>query len=311
MATPMLTSHVRLIERPAEFSVLLGRERFVEVLDQKEHKLKQVLTDYSFPTLVPCGLANCRTPHRDGFLVETEDGLETNVGHVCGRRAFGKSFDIARSAYQRLRDLQDLRDRARALTEQLPDLERRVDDLYTTRFGVRWIERIRAALDRLLGHDLFDDLCVFQRRGDLEVYEERERTKAEIDRIVEQTRQKREQVRFERRMIGRLEPMPWATFDFKGQLRMGLVEDLRRLSLLDLERVETPVLRARVKKLDGVEDRMSAAQDAITAAARFFEPSNLQLLALWVPQRNESRRKAVLAWLDSDACKRLAAGERD
>src|SRR6266850_2429143 len=77
-----------LIDRPKTYEELAARPRFEAVLNQTQHQLKQVLSHYDFEKLCRCGLSDCRTAHRDGFLVETTDGLETNVGHVCGKKAF-------------------------------------------------------------------------------------------------------------------------------------------------------------------------------------------------------------------------------
>lgn len=91
------------IPRPKSYDELRARPRFVEVLDKRAHALKAVLTDYRFPKMVRCGLSECRTPHFDGYLVETQDGHETNLGHVCGKRTFGESFELARAAFDRAR----------------------------------------------------------------------------------------------------------------------------------------------------------------------------------------------------------------
>src|SRR5262245_39067148 len=97
-----------LVDRPQSYEEMRSRPRFHEVIDQKKHELLRVLSDYHFPKVIRCGLSECRTPHRDGFLVETKDGLETNVGHICGRNTFGEAFDIASANYRRERDRQDL-----------------------------------------------------------------------------------------------------------------------------------------------------------------------------------------------------------
>jgi hypothetical protein len=40
-----------------------------------------------------CGLNNCNTAHRFGYVIRTKDGLETNCGRDCGAREFGVLFE--------------------------------------------------------------------------------------------------------------------------------------------------------------------------------------------------------------------------
>lgn len=297
----------RLVDRPASYEEMKLRPNFREVLDQKEHKLKEVLTDYHFPKLVPCGLSHCKTPHRPGFLVATVDGLETNVGHVCGR-VFGDSFDIARAEYQRAREFQDLLDRAAQICEDAASVRARVHALDKARYGTTWIGQVRAALYAVLGTDLFDSLRVAQLRGQLQVKEYRRRSRAEIDNIVEMTRQKREQVQTEETLAGTLASMPWITYDFTKKLHVGLLKPLSDFEWKDHDQFALAALRRDVKQFDGWHETVSEAEQACTEAVRFFEPENLALLVRWVPERMNKYRLAVSAWASSEECRKLALG---
>jgi hypothetical protein len=299
----------RLIERPRDYAALVERPNFREVLDREKHKLRRVLSGYSFQAMIPCGLADCRTPHRDGFLVETEDGLETNVGHVCGRKAFGTRFDVERAAYERTRELQDLRDRAKNLKEQLTPVQHLVREIYKSRFGVEWVEMIKSALYKVLGEDLLSSLEATQRRGEYGVDQARRRTEAEIDRLVNETRRRREDFAFETVRIGSLEPMPWLVFDFKGKLITDLLKRLEDLQFIEVDRLEMPVLRQRVKALDGWELRVREAEDAVQTAHRFLASENIELLSFWIPESRARNRRAVTEWAASPSLDTLRQGK--
>lgn len=66
-------------------------------------QLLDILGEYSFPEtkMIPCGIQGCRTPHMKGFLVVTSDGLETNIGNVCGKKHLGVNFQEKRTAFRR------------------------------------------------------------------------------------------------------------------------------------------------------------------------------------------------------------------
>jgi hypothetical protein len=242
------------------------------VLNQTQHQLKQVLSHYDFEKLCRCGLSDCRTAHRDGFLVETTDGLETNVGHVCGKKAF-PDFDLKRAEYKALRERRDLLDRASAIKSNVTGIRNRIAELDTAQFGSVWVESVRAAVGKVLGSDLFDSLRIAQMRGDLAVRIERERSAAEIKQIIDlNPRQRREQVRTETITVGYLEPMPWLTFAFKGKLRDGLLGELKHFACANHASMATPTLKRAVKALDGYERVVDEACEAAGGAVKFFAP---------------------------------------
>ena len=59
-------------------------------------KLRRVIWPYSFRSEIPCALTNCRTPHKDGVIVELEDGTISNIGNICGsdENKFSTKFSI-------------------------------------------------------------------------------------------------------------------------------------------------------------------------------------------------------------------------
>lgn len=287
------------MERPRDYAALAERPAFREVLDRREHKLRRVLSGYSFQTLVRCGLADCRTPHRVGFLVETEDGLETNVGHVCGRNTFGTKFDVERAAYERIRELQDLRDRAKQLQGQVGSARRMVEDVYKSRFGVEWIESIKSGLFKSVGNGLLTSLEATERRHEYAVSQSRQRSEEEINRLVAETHRRRSDLTFETVTVGSLTPMPWLVFDFKGKLITETLKRLQDLQFLEIEMLEMPALRQRVKALDGWEFRVREAEEAIGAAHQFLKSENIEMLSLWIPDAHKRYRASLNEWAKS------------
>ena len=308
MADTSVPATARLIERPRDYAALVERPNFREVLNRKEHKLRRVLSGYSFQALIRCGLADCRTPHREGFLVETDDGLETNVGHVCGRNAFGTRFDVERASYERARELQDLKDRAKHLQTQVTPAVQMVQELYKSGFGVEWIENIKSSLYRVVGGDLLSSLEATERRREFGVNQARRRTEEEINRLVAETRRRRTELVFETTQVGSLEPMPWLVFDFKGKLITNLVKCFQDFQYLDVDQLQTPTLRQRVKALDGWELRVREAEEAISTAHRFLTSENIELLSLWIPEAHKRYRASVADWAASPALQKLRLG---
>lgn len=74
---------------------------YTDSLDPAKEKLKRVINKYTLPTKGKCGLSNCGTAHNNGYIVETETGKLTNVGHICGKNHFGVSFQTLEKSFNR------------------------------------------------------------------------------------------------------------------------------------------------------------------------------------------------------------------
>lgn len=86
--------HGDSFERAEDWTEIQNRENYRPKLDLQDQQLSDVFGYYEdLPEEIPCGKASCRAGHKKGFLVITEDGLETNLGHVCGTNVFGIAFE--------------------------------------------------------------------------------------------------------------------------------------------------------------------------------------------------------------------------
>lgn len=78
-----------------------SRPGFLKDLNPQQHELKSIIATYRFKDKVPCGFSNCHTPHLKGYIITTKSGHETNIGHQCGKREFGVSFENLRRTFDR------------------------------------------------------------------------------------------------------------------------------------------------------------------------------------------------------------------
>lgn len=69
-----------------------SRPKFIDKISKSEHKLSEIIGFYRFKDEIHCGLKGCNQPHQMGYIVRTEDGIETNIGNVCGAGEFGIQF---------------------------------------------------------------------------------------------------------------------------------------------------------------------------------------------------------------------------
>jgi hypothetical protein len=300
-----------LVDRPQSYEDMQARAAFIAPLDHQQHALKAVLTDYHFPKVAPCGLKGCRQPHNNGFLVITEDDVETNVGKVCGRTFFGDEvFSTVHADYQRRRQRADLIQRFRSLQAEADPIADRLKDVVFRQYGGKWVRKVEAALTNVLGEGLMSSLEAAHLRRELTVSRAVERTEEEVQNAMALTPGlSRELAKYSTESVGVLESMPWIGFDFRQRLLGRFVEALRSFTSLDPEQLATPKVRALVKPFAELDAEVAAAEEAAASALRFLAEENLSLVAIWLPPPLKDRAERLREWASSPARAALLTGE--
>lgn len=88
---------VKMETEPSQFTQisweeLLNRPNFKTSISGNI-ELDNVIGMYTAPKEVKCGLKSCNTPHKKGFVILTSNGVETNIGQVCGKENFQLNFE--------------------------------------------------------------------------------------------------------------------------------------------------------------------------------------------------------------------------
>lgn len=136
------------LRRIEMWSQIAERPGFTNNIDPKAHTLKAIIGSYIFPERIPCGLSNCHTPHAKGYLVETASGLETNIGHDCGRTYFGVDFETLSRKFDRDITEKENREKLWSFAFKIDELKRRIQELRNAPHGGNWVyKRARQLLD--------------------------------------------------------------------------------------------------------------------------------------------------------------------
>ncbi|HAD69755.1 hypothetical protein [Acinetobacter radioresistens] len=97
--------HFNLI---TSFEDIKARPNFIErIVIPKGEAVEGVLNDlvgyYYFRDEVKCGISSCGTKHQKGYIASLNDGHEIIIGHNCGKRYFGISFDEKTTQFEHLK----------------------------------------------------------------------------------------------------------------------------------------------------------------------------------------------------------------
>jgi hypothetical protein len=301
------------IASPTSFDQLQQRPRFEASVDPKQHRLTEVLTDYTFEKEVPCGLSTCKQGHLKGFLVCTQSGVETNIGHVCGKRHFGEDFDVASARFSRSKEYRDAMERVQVLKEQAPAVIGQVQALIGAAYGIRWVYALREALRERVGHEAYDHLQTRAYRDEYEVTRVEELSEDEIRRIMRERGVRREKVQYRTEPVGRLSPMGWLLWDFRSELFNSVTEPFAAIRDLDPTGRDAKALQRLLRPLAGWESRIHMSQQHLDDARRFLNPDNFSLADVAIDEFYKSTRgpreyRTLTEWRTSAAFAGLAAG---
>lgn len=87
------------------------------------------------------GLSNCRTPHTRGYIICTKDGLETNIGHKCGKTYFGVDFEEQARQFDRDLTAKESREMLWSFLFQIPEFDDKINELRAEKKGADWVHK--------------------------------------------------------------------------------------------------------------------------------------------------------------------------
>lgn len=298
-----------LMDSPQSLEDLMKRKDFQAPIDPHTHELKEVLATYSMAQKIPCGLSTCRTEHLKGLLVKTSSGVETNIGHVCGRNHFGEAFVIAEGAHRRKVERFKAHQALANLRQEQKSLEEQVTTLIEGPFGVHWQRKLLLELQRQLTPEGLKLLKRKIRRNDLDVRSVTERSEEEIQKEMARTHKRRDDVRYKSELVGRLRNMPWLIYDFKATLIDGIREPLRTVCNVDESNLETPKLQKLLKPLSDREYKLREAKEVLDGIVPTLTGDQLALITIEVQSNPASAKAAGLnSWYESDGYRELMTG---
>lgn len=255
---------------------LQARPAYLSPLDATDAKLAEVLAPYHFDEPYPCGLASCRQPHQQGFLVLTDDGFETNVGKDCGKRIFGEEFAIKANLQRQRADLKyQLETLQRVLDDKGKHLAR-ISELYERRTGTRWADALLRRLKESIGGQTASKLYAMAARGETSVEDVRDATKEERERH-QAMNPDAKPLRYVPEKVGDLQGLSFLN-DNPHQATTKLKDKIYELDHIDAKSLPAKQRREWVNWANDIESSFDAIEESLAQALRFFSDSNRHLI---------------------------------
>lgn len=278
----------RSLIRLSSWDELYETPGYVKVLDAKSVQLREIIGVYSFQTREACGLKNCKQPHGNGYVVTTTSGSVTNIGSICGKRAFSITFTNLRRAFDRDLKAKERRERLEALQSRLPavleqfrSMRDHAKPLYRATMGLRGSGVPRQIADAVRN---------MMRIGDGAITKNRKATPQEREFAIESGLARRDMPYYVSEIVGRISSV--SALNEAETLRELLNEldpTLNRLAECDLSTISDKEARHLDKATSGIDSRLDQIGRTIMSLRAFATQDNIGQLAMILDSPTDRR----------------------
>ena len=273
---------------------VLSRPGFRTELNPKEHKLRAIIGRYNLRDQVRCGLSDCHTPHNHGYIVETDQGVETNIGQLCGKREFGVEFKELSQKFERDITERNNRQILAAFAIQLEDIVEIVEQLREGPRGANWAYRnLQPFLSANRGcpESVVRRLAAMVKSRQSTLMREREATKQEIEAIEAAEGRNIPRPHVISEPIGELRGFAalYQENDLRALLVLDLETNLKAFRDLDIDSLSYAELVRWAKWVGTVPETLERAREAAKIACQFLTARNLNILRVTVAPGHDQR----------------------
>lgn len=267
----------------ANWDEILNRVAFRQKLNPTIDPLKAIFGRYVEKDEIHCGLTTCNRPHKKGYLVKSESGLETNIGKDCGKTHFDIDFDDLARAFER--DVTESRNRELLWSTlfRVEEIEASLAEIRNEPFGAVWVRRQLNAIST--PNSGWPDVVLHALKRVLKsgtnlVSVEREANEAEIKSLEMSQGRTFPKPHYVEEPIGELDGL--AAFSPENDLRVLLVfeieEKLKTFAGLSIDELSFNELRDWAKWARAIDSNFEHARRSIALGRRLLTKKNLAVL---------------------------------
>ena len=253
---------------------VVTRPGYKSKLDPKKIKLKQILGKYHIDPKQPCGISSCGTYHNMGFLVLCEGGIETNIGHRCGKNIFGVDFQAMEREFTKDINAQRYRDNIKTFQNKINNFDSKIQYLRTGDHQGDWCyKKMHFYATRGFEQGILEALHVKAKSRD-----------RNITKIIQLTAQEQEIARetgntdtFKTEVVGTINGISAITKykKIRNLLNDKLGQDISAFKLLNVDTLKYDQLKYWNNWINQFDKRLLELELIITECNRFLLKSNL------------------------------------
>lgn len=248
---------------------------YLESVDPQAQPLSKIVIGYLLESEYPCGLKGCHRAHKEGFLVELEDGKVTNVGWICGER-FGDRFALERTRYAE----RELRPKAiRAIQEAIAKIRGMKDELATLASDADRLSQCKQGMRNQLPK-LYEELNRRAHSGNARVVEQVEQTKQEIDNQYEMNPSAgRQRFRYREETRGMLPGLSVISDNIRENVIVELTGRAETLLTTEIGPLSTDKLLEWERWSEQFDSMVKRAHATVMGGGQLFAPESFRLMS--------------------------------
>lgn len=261
------------------WQTICDRPNYLENLIAQDRRLEKIIGYYELPNKVKCGLSNCHTPHFKGYVVETDNGTETNIGHTCGTKYFDVQFETMSSEFLNSLEFAKAKIFIKENKSKVFEYWQAVTSLEVGQKNIKWAINLHTQITDpdIIGISAYRALRQMQANNNGNVTISRPPTKKEIELAQisgQPTPQAVEIVVGFISNIDFLSPHNDLIDLYEKQLR-GTVKSLEEA---DPEKLSRTQMRPIVNGINALNTRIEKAKEIVIQSRAFFNKDNLSQL---------------------------------
>lgn len=261
---------------PADFR---SRSRYKEEVDPTLTKPDKILGPYNFDEPTRCGLKDCHQSHLRGYVVRTTDGMETNIGWVCGRKHFGVEFVLMRKHFDQAEKTYRYSTRLHEIVADSARIHEQIRSLNESTHGGKWLLKGINHFVRVYPREVVAAVHQRAEQGELPVFQARRRTSAEFeDAKASSPGVKPDRLRYVSEPRGTVRGIAIFTLDSYRWPLYELSLELNELLELKIDSLKFNEMSHWYKWATELEQKINDAARLIEEGRKFFKEDNLALL---------------------------------
>ncbi|MBC3211395.1 hypothetical protein [Serratia fonticola] len=271
-----------------DWQVISSRASYKPDLNIKDRNLEKIIGYYELPEKLKCGLSSCHTPHLRGYVVQTDDGCETNIGNACGKKYFDVVFEQMSKDFINALEFAKLKIQLSEAKKDIFPLWQKVNALAVghknVEWAIRWHEKINNA--DLVGYAAYRLLREMFAANSGNVMSTREPTREEIELAQVSGRAMLQSVDV---VVGFVSDIGFMSpdNDLKKLYHNDLRGTVQALQDCDINKLSRTQMQPIAKGLNALDTNIAKTQDWVNIARQFFVKENLaQLLNGMTTNRN-------------------------
>lgn len=273
---------------------IFGIDGYTDSINPKEEKLKQVINKYELSTKGKCGLSNCGTPHFSGYIVETETGKLTNLGHVCGKKYFGTNFTVLKN---KLDKEIDYLNKIKTINNAKLSIKSKADELVKIEKNWRNIETVYQAMLTEKLDNIKDRLELMVRQKSSVILVEHKASKSEIELEEARTGKSVETPFYITEKIGELMGLNYlAHRNIIEAMIFNINKEIMSIGKFETEDKTLKELNEMVKKIEHLGDHIDKANGLMSDGFSLFHRDNIEQLAQLAGKKKRRRFNRFLSY---------------